>query len=64
MGWVLKSEREAHGVEVLSGVVAGRMSTSEAASVLCLSDRQVQRLVRIARWSKAGSWSKLGKCLL
>ncbi|MDR7127658.1 ISNCY family transposase [Pseudotabrizicola sp. 4114] len=45
MGWVLMSEREVHRIEVLSAVVAGRMSTSEAASVLCLSDRQVQRLL-------------------
>lgn len=29
MGWVLMSEREVHRVEVLSGVVAGRMSTTE-----------------------------------
>ncbi|WP_434622436.1 ISNCY family transposase [Tabrizicola sp. M-4] len=49
MGWVLMSEREVHRVEVLSGVVAGRMSTSEAASVLCLSERQVQRLLRTFR---------------
>jgi transposase len=49
MGWVLMSEREVHRVEVLSGVVAGRMSTSEAASVLCLSDRQVQRLLKTFR---------------
>ncbi len=46
MGWVLMSEREVHRVEVLSGVVAGGISTSEAASILCLSDRQVQRLLR------------------
>lgn len=46
MGWVLMREREVHRVEVLSGVVAGRMSTAEAASVLCLSNRQVQRLLR------------------
>lgn len=49
MGWVLMSEREVHRIEVLSGVVAGRMSTSEAASVLCLSDRQVQRLLKTFR---------------
>lgn len=49
MGWVLMSEREVHGVEVLTGVVAGRMSTSEAASVLCPSDRQVQRLLKTFR---------------
>lgn len=49
MGWVLMSEREVHRVEVLSAVVAGRMATSEAASVLCLSDRQVQRLLKTFR---------------
>lgn len=49
MGWVLMSEREVHRVEVLSSVVAGGMSTSEAASVLCLSDRQVQRLLKTFR---------------
>jgi transposase len=49
MGWVLMSEREVHRVEVLSSVVARRMSTSEAASVLCLSDRQVQRLLKAFR---------------
>jgi transposase len=49
MGWVLMSEREVHRVEVLSSVVAGGMSTSEAASILCLSGRQVQRLLRTFR---------------
>jgi transposase len=49
MGWVLMSEREVHRVEVLSSVVARRMSTTEAASVLCLSERQVQRLLRTFR---------------
>lgn len=49
MGWMLMSEREVHRIEVLSGVVAGRMSTSEAAAVLCLSDRQVQRLLKTFR---------------
>jgi transposase len=49
MGWVLMSEREVHRVEVLSGVVAGRMSTPEAVSILCLSERQVQRLLKTFR---------------
>lgn len=49
MGWVLMSEREVHRVEVLSSVVARRMSTSEAASVLCLSERQVQRPLKTFR---------------
>lgn len=49
MGWVLMSEREVHQVEFLSSVVARRMSNSEAASVLCLSDRQVQRMQKMFR---------------
>lgn len=49
MGWVLMSEREVHRVDVLSSVVAGRMSSSGVASVLCLSDRQVQRLLKAFR---------------
>ena len=49
MGWVLMSEREVHRVEVLSSVVAGRMATYEAAAVLCLSERQVQRLLKTFR---------------
>jgi hypothetical protein len=40
------SEREVNRVEILSGVVSSRISTSEAASVLCLSDLQVQRLLK------------------
>ncbi len=49
MGWLLMSEREVHRVEVLSAVVAGRMATSDAAAVLCLSERQVQRLLKTFR---------------
>ena len=49
MGWVLMSEREVHRVEVLSSVVSGGMATSEAAAVLCLSDRQVERLLKTFR---------------
>lgn len=49
MGWVLMSEREVHRIEVLSDVVGGRMSVSEAAAVLCLSERQVQRLLKTFR---------------
>ncbi len=54
MGWVLMSEREVHRVEVLSSVIAGRMSSSEAASVLCVSDRQVQRLLKTFRHKARG----------
>jgi hypothetical protein len=49
MGWVLMSEREVHRVEVLSAVAAGRMLLAEAASILCLSERQVQRLMKTFR---------------
>jgi len=47
MGWVLMSERDIHRIEVLSCVVGGSMATAEAASVLCLSTRQVQRLLKV-----------------
>ena len=39
------SERELQRFEVLSGVVAGRMSVVSAAAVLGLSRRQVHRLL-------------------
>ncbi len=49
MGWVLMSEREVHRIEVLSCVVKGSMTGEHAAGVLCLSVRQVQRLLRTFR---------------
>jgi hypothetical protein len=62
MGWVLMSEREVHHVEVLSCVVAGRISESEAASSLlkhaafppqgCRRDRPIAAFRRVARRSR------------
>ena len=49
MGWVLMSEREVHRIEVLSCVVERSMTVAHAAAVLCLSERQVQRLLKIFR---------------
>jgi transposase len=55
MGWVLMSEREIHRIEVLSSVVAGRLSCAQAASVLCVSMRHVQRLMRVFRQDGAAA---------
>ena len=49
MGWVLMSERELQRVEVLSGVVAGRMTVVGAATALSMSRRQVHRLLTLYR---------------
>ena len=49
MGWVVMSERELGRIEVLSRMVEGRMSVADAAEVLGLSPRQVQRLLRVFR---------------
>ena len=55
MGWVLMSEREVHRIEVLSCVVERSMTVTHAAAVLCLSERQVQRLLKIFREEGAAS---------
>ncbi len=55
MGWVMMSERELNRVEVLSQVVDGRIASSEAARVLGMSIRQVQRLLVRFRRDGAGS---------
>ena len=55
MGLVLMSEHELQRVEVLSRVLDGRMRSSTAASVLAISERQVQRLLRRYRESGAGA---------
>ena len=55
MGWVLMSEREVHRIEVLSCVVERSMTVAHAAAVLCLSERQVQRLLKIFRQEGAAS---------
>ena len=43
------SERELQRVEVLSGVVAGRMTVVGAATALSMSRRQVHRLLTLYR---------------
>jgi transposase len=49
MGWVLMSERELRRVEVLSSVVARRMTVTAAAAVLGVSRRQAHRLLKTYR---------------
>lgn len=55
MGWVMMSERDVHRIEVLSCVVEGSMTSVHAASVLCLSERHVQRLLKTFREDGAAS---------
>ena len=55
MGWVVMSERELNRVEVLSQVADGRCSTLEAASLLAVSQRQIQRMMLRYREGGAGS---------
>jgi hypothetical protein len=44
MGLIAMSERDLHRIEVLSKVMAGRMTMASAAHVLDLSERQIRRL--------------------
>jgi len=53
MSWVLMSERELQRVEVLSAVLAGRMTVTAAAVVLAVSRRQAHRL--LARYRAEGA---------
>jgi len=53
MGWVMMSERELNRIEVLSQVLDRRMTAGDAASVLGMSVRQVQRL--LARFRDGGA---------
>jgi len=55
MGWVMMSERELNRVEVLSQVADGRIGSAEAARVLGMSIRQVQRLLLRFREEGAAS---------
>lgn len=55
MGLVVMSEHELRRVEVLSRVLDGTMRTGTAASVLAISPRQVQRLLRRYREDGAGA---------
>lgn len=61
MGWVVMSERELNRVEVLSKVIDGRRTVSEAASLLGMSKRQVQRLLVRFRDHGAGSIRHRGR---
>ena len=45
MGLIAMSERDLQRIEILSKVIAGRMTTVSAARVLDLSERQVRRLL-------------------
>ncbi len=45
MGLLLMSERELQGIEVLAHVLDGSLRSATAASLLGLSQRQVQRLL-------------------
>ncbi len=55
MGLIAMSERDLQRIEVLSNVVAERMTTVSAAHVLDLSERQVRRLLARIRTGGAAS---------
>jgi len=55
MGLIAMSERDLQRIEVLSKVVAGRMTMVSAAHVLDLSERQVRRLLERMRTGGAAS---------
>ena len=45
MGLIAMSERDLQRIEVLSKVIAGRMTLASASHVLALSTRQIRRLL-------------------
>lgn len=55
MGLIAMSERDLQRIEILSKVVAGRMTVVSAAHVLDLSERQVRRLLERIRTGGAAS---------
>ena len=55
MGLIAMSERDLQRIEVLSNVLAGRMTLLSAAHVLDLSERQVRRLLERIRTGGAAS---------
>lgn len=55
MGLIAMSERDLQRIEVLSKVIAGRMTMVSAAHVLDLSTRQVRRLLQRMRMDGAAS---------
>jgi len=55
MGLIAMSERDLQRIEILSKVVASRMTMVSAAHVLDLSERQVRRLLEQIRTGGAAS---------
>jgi transposase len=55
MGLIAMSERDLQRIEILSKVIAGRMTTVSAAHILDLSERQVRRLLQRIRTGGAAS---------
>ncbi|MBP1877881.1 transposase [Agrobacterium rubi] len=55
MGLITMSERDLRRIEVLSKIIAGRMTMVSAAHVLALSERQVRRLLDRIRTGGAAS---------
>ena len=55
MGLIAMSERDLHRIEVLSKVMAGRMTMVSAAHLLGLSERQIRRLLERMRTGGAAS---------
>jgi len=55
MGLIAMSERDLQRIEILSKVIAGRMTMVSAAHVLDLSTRQVRRLLERIRTGGAAS---------
>ncbi|KQZ55794.1 hypothetical protein ASD63_25980 [Ensifer sp. Root558] len=61
MGLIAMSERDLQRIEVLSKVIAGRMTLVSAAHVLELSTRQVRRLLERID-SLSPGFDELGDC--
>lgn len=55
MGLIAMSERDLQRIEILSKVMAGRMTTVSAAHVLDLSERQIRRLLERMQTGGAAS---------
>lgn len=55
MGWVVMSERELNRVEVLAQVDDGRLTVDNAANMLCLTRRQLFRLLKRYRQDGAAA---------
>ncbi|WP_157224481.1 helix-turn-helix domain-containing protein, partial [Rhizobium mesoamericanum] len=55
MGLIAMSERDVQRIEILSKVIAGRMTLVSAARVLDLSTRQVRRLLERIKTDGAAS---------